>query len=69
MINGPRDIKALTHNSSPLIPALTTMAALLLMILMSGCASSNWDDGDPYKYTPQTGYPYIGGPFGQQALH
>src|SRR5258706_9362367 len=38
MINGPRDIKALTHNSSPLIPALTTMAALLLMILMSGCA-------------------------------
>lgn len=46
--------------------ALATVAALLLVMIMSGCASTNWNDGDPYKYNEQTGYPFIGGPFGLQ---
>jgi len=54
------------HVNGALIVALATVAALLLVLLMSGCASTNWNDGDPYKYNPQTGYPFIGGPFGLQ---
>ncbi|MDQ1390887.1 MAG: hypothetical protein QOF56_4341 [Acidobacteriaceae bacterium] len=55
----------LRSSRSPIVP-LATLAALLLIILMSGCASTNLDDSDPFKYNPNTGYPYIGGPFGRE---
>lgn len=42
---------------------LMVLGAVLVVIVLNGCASTNVEDCDPYKYNPNTGYPFIGGPF------
>jgi hypothetical protein len=41
--------------------SLVSLAAIFAL-MSSGCASTNVADTDPYKYNPNTGYPFIGGP-------
>ena len=52
-----------TTNAKRSLAPLLPLAALLVVIISSGCASTNVEDSDPYKYNPNTGYPFIGGPF------
>lgn len=42
---------------------LVVLGAVMLVIVLSGCASTNVEDYDSLKYNPNTGYPFIGGPF------
>jgi len=42
---------------------LIALCAVMVVILLSGCASPSVGDCDPYKYDPNTGYPFVGGPF------
>jgi hypothetical protein len=52
-----------TTNTNRSLALLLALAALLVVIISSGCASTNVEDNDPYRYNPNTGYPFIGGPF------
>jgi hypothetical protein len=43
--------------------SLATLGAVLLVFLLSGCASLNGSGyPDPWRYNPNTGYPAVGGP-------
>lgn len=50
-------------NANRSLAQLLALSAILVLLVASGCASTNVDDSDPYKYNPNTGYPFIGGPF------
>ncbi len=52
---------ATSHSYRSLVSLLVLAAIFALM--SSGCASTKVADTDPYKYNPNTGYPFIGGPF------
>lgn len=52
-----------TSNANRSLAPLLALAAILFVIISAGCASTNVEDTDPYKYNPNTGYPFIGGPF------
>jgi hypothetical protein len=38
------------------------MGTIILMIPLTGCASTGVQDADPLQYNPNTGYPAVGGP-------
>ena len=42
---------------------LIVLGAVLVVIVLSGYASTHVEDADPLQYNPNTGYPFIGGPF------
>jgi len=43
---------------------LGALGAVLVVILLNGCASIGaYGDAGPWQYNPNTGYPAVGGPF------
>ena len=50
--NSPRKIQA----------ALVALLAVMALVLLSGCASVQGNP-DPLQYSPNTGYPAVGGEF------
>ncbi len=51
--------------SRPCAP-LMALGAVLVVIVLNGCASTNAEANDPYKYNRNTDYPFTGGPFDHQ---
>jgi hypothetical protein len=49
-------------NPDRLRDRLVVMGTIILMIPLTGCASTGVQDADPLQYNPNTGYPAVGGP-------
>jgi len=51
------------HEGRTKFKATRAVLAVLLVILLNGCASlTGSGDPDPWHYNPNTGYPAVGGP-------